>query len=149
MEKETIQSHSPADTEAAGRRLAQSLRPGDVVALTGGLGMGKTQFIRGLARGLGYDGPVTSPTFTLVHEYAGRVPVYHFDMYRITGWDDLESVGFFDYLSAGGVCAVEWSENVWEALPEDAWVVRIARGGDDSSRIITIGRGTGHEDTGH
>lgn len=145
---ETINSRSPADTEAAGRRLAGRLRPGDTVAMTGDLGMGKTQFIRGIARGLGYAGAVTSPTFTLVHEYPGPVPLYHFDMYRISGWDDLESTGFFDYLAAGGICAVEWSENIWEALPADAWVVQIGRGSDDHSRIITIDRGTGHENTG-
>lgn len=149
MEKETVISRSPAETEETGRKLARRLRPGDVVAMTGGLGMGKTQFIRGVARGAGYKGPVTSPTFTLVHEYPGPVPVYHFDMYRISNWDELESTGFFDYLGAGGICAVEWSENIWEALPPDAWVVQIARGGDEHSRIITIDRGIGHEDTGH
>lgn len=146
---ENVISHSPAQTEAAGRRLGRQLRRGDFVALTGGLGMGKTQFIRGLARGLGYAGAVTSPTFTLVHEYPGPVPVYHFDMYRISNWDELESTGFFDYLGAGGVCAVEWSENIWEALPSDAYVVHIARGADEHSRLITIDRGIGHEDSGH
>lgn len=145
---ESITSCSPADTVEAGRHLAEILKPGDVVALTGGLGMGKTQLIRGIAKGLGVIDPVSSPTFALVHEYRGRIPLYHFDMYRVATWDDLDSTGFFDYLAAGGVCAVEWSENIWEALPEDAIVVQIGQGESDNSRLITIRRGREDENTG-
>lgn len=145
---ETITSRSPADTAEAGRQLAQNLKPGDVVALTGELGMGKTQFIRGMAEGLGITDTVSSPTFALVHEYRGRVPLYHFDMYRVNTWDDLYSTGFFDYLEAGGVCAVEWSENIWEALPENAVVVQISRGESENIRRITIRKGREDENSG-
>lgn len=145
---ETITSRSPADTVEAGRHLAEKLKPGDVVALTGELGMGKTQFIRGIAEGLGITDTVSSPTFALVHEYRGRVPLYHFDMYRVNAWDDLYSTGFFDYLEAGGICAVEWSENIWEALPEDAVVVQISRGDDENTRRITIRKGRDDENSG-
>lgn len=134
-------THSPAETEETGAQLARALHPGDVVALFGPLGAGKTQFVRGLARGLGDAGPVSSPTFALVHEYGGALPLYHFDMYRVEGWDDLESTGFFDYLEAGGVVAVEWSENIENALPPDAVRVRIAPGETANERRITIQRG--------
>lgn len=113
----TIITHTPAQTEQAGRDLAGSLRTGDVVALFGGLGMGKTAFVRGLAAGLGLQAEVSSPTFALVHEYGGNPPLVHFDMYRITGWEDLYTTGFFDYLDAGAILAVEWSENIENALP--------------------------------
>ena len=131
-------SNSPADTEAFGERLAQRLRPGDVVAFTGTLGMGKTALTRGLARGLGYRGRVTSPTFTIVNEYDGRIPLFHFDMYRLKTSDELYDIGWDDYLERGGVCAVEWSERVADALPTDAVRVDIARGEADGSRVITV-----------
>lgn len=134
-------SRSPADTEQAGEQLARELRPGDVVALFGDLGAGKTQFIRGLACGLGVTDPVSSPTFAIVHAYHGRIPLYHFDMYRIESWADLESTGFFDYLEDGGVCAVEWSENIEAALPENTVRVQIEPGEDLDTRRITITRG--------
>ena len=131
-------SHSTADTEAFGCQLAQWLRPNTVVACRGGLGMGKTALTRGIARGLGYTGRVTSPTFTIVNEYeGGRLPLFHFDMYRLNSADDLFDIGWEDYLARGGVCAVEWSENVADALPEDTVRVRIAREGD-TGRCITI-----------
>lgn len=141
-------SRSPADTEQAGEQLAQELHPGDVVALFGNLGAGKTQFIRGLARGLGVTDPVSSPTFAIVHAYRGRIPLYHFDMYRISGWADLESTGFFDYLESDGVCAVEWSENIEAALPENTVRVQIEPGADADTRRITIlrGRKEGHKE---
>ena len=134
---------SEAETEALGARLAAVLSPGDVVAYRGGLGMGKTAFTRGLARGLGYSGRVTSPTFTIVNEYeGGRLPLFHFDMYRLEDADSLFDIGWEDYLDRGGVCAVEWSENVREALPPDAVTVTIARCPEnDSWRSITIERG--------
>lgn len=131
-------SRCEAETEAVGSRLGAILSPGAVVAYEGGLGMGKTAFTRGLAKGLGYPGRVTSPTFTIVNEYeGGRLPLFHFDMYRLTSADDLFDIGWEDYLSRGGVCAVEWSENITAALPEDTVWVRIAREGD-SGRLITV-----------
>lgn len=131
-------SHSPEDTEHIGEELGRALSPGSVVAYCGGLGMGKTAFTRGLARGLGCTGRVTSPTFTIVNEYSGTVPLFHFDMYRLDSSDDLFDIGWEDYLTRGGVCAVEWSERVTDALPEDALWVDIARGSGENDRIITI-----------
>lgn len=135
-------SGSAADTEAFGEHLAKALRPGDVVAFTGALGMGKTALTRGLARGLGFRGRVTSPTFTIVNEYDGDLPLFHFDMYRLSSSDELYDIGWDDYLARGGVCAVEWSERVADALPEDAVRVDITRGDVDGSRVITV---TGRE----
>ncbi len=133
-------SHSEAETEDLGRRLAAALGPGAVVAYRGDLGLGKTAFTRGLARGLGYQGRVTSPTFTIVNEYEGTgLPLFHFDMYRLEGPEDLFGIGWEDYLDRGGVCAVEWSERVEEALPEDAVTVTIARCSEDENwRLITL-----------
>ena len=133
-------SHSEAETEDLGRRLAAALGPGAVVAYRGDLGLGKTAFTRGLARGLGYQGRVTSPTFTIVNEYEGTgLPLFHFDMYRLEGPEDLFGIGWEDYLDRGGVCAVEWSERVEEALPEDAVTVTIARcSEDENGRLITL-----------
>ncbi|MBQ7713447.1 MAG: tRNA (adenosine(37)-N6)-threonylcarbamoyltransferase complex ATPase subunit type 1 TsaE [Oscillospiraceae bacterium] len=131
-------SNSPADTEAFGERLAGRLRAGDVVAFTGALGMGKTALTRGLARGLGCRARVTSPTFTIVNEYDGDVPLFHFDLYRLRSADELYDLGWDDYLARGGICAVEWSERAASALPEGAIVVNIARGKTDDSRVITV-----------
>lgn len=131
-------SHSPEETEHIGEMLGRRLRPGTVVAYRGGLGMGKTAFTRGLARGLGCAGRVTSPTFTIVNEYDGATPLFHFDMYRLEDSDALFDIGWEDYLERGGVCVVEWSENVADALPQDAVVVTIARGEGDNERIITV-----------
>lgn len=131
-------SHSPQETEAIGEMLGKTLRGGTVIAYRGGLGMGKTAFTRGLARGLGYTGRVTSPTFTIVNEYSGRLPLFHFDMYRLPDSDALFDIGWEDYLDRGGVCAVEWSENVSDALPEDTLRVTIARGTEVNDRIITV-----------
>ena len=131
-------SANEADTEALGRRLAAVLSPGTVVAYCGGLGMGKTAFTRGLAAGLGYTGRVTSPTFTIVNEYLAPVPLFHFDVYRLDGPDALFDIGWDDYLDRGGICAVEWSENITDALPEDTVFVCFRRGNTDTSRIITI-----------
>ena len=130
-------THSPAETEELGCRLGRTLRPGTVVAYFGGLGMGKTAFTRGLARGLGCREQVTSPTYTIVNEYlGGRLPLFHFDMYRLHSADDLWDIGWEDYLDRGGVCAVEWSENVADAL-EGAVTVTI-RKLSDTAREITL-----------
>ena len=132
-------THSPAETEAVGVALAKTLAPGAVIAYRGDLGAGKTAFTRGLARGLGYAEPVTSPTYTIVNEYlGGRMPLFHFDMYRLLSADDLWDIGWDDYLERGGVCAVEWSENVDQAL-EDPITVTIEKTGEDSRRIIIEG----------
>ena len=132
-------SHNEAETEAIGARLAAVLNPGAVVAYLGDLGMGKTAFTRGLAAGLGYKGRVTSPTFTIVNEYDGPTPLFHFDMYRLADADALFDIGWEDYLARGGICAVEWSENVREALPPDAITVTITRWPEnDGWRSITI-----------
>ena len=134
-------SHNVTETEALGEQLAKRLLPGGVVAYRGDLGAGKTAFTRGLARGLGCAGRVTSPTFTIVNEYDGPVPLFHFDMYRLGGADELYEIGWEDYLSRGGVCAVEWSERVAEELPPDAVTVTIRRCGEDEDwrRILVEG----------
>lgn len=140
-------THAPEQTEALGERLAARLRPGDVVAYYGGLGAGKTAFTRGLARGLGVTEPVTSPTYTIVNEYlSGRMPLFHFDMYRLSSSEELFDIGWEDYLQRGGVCAVEWSENVADALA-GAVEVRLERTGEESRRI-TITGGIELENTG-
>ena len=132
-------SDSVEQTEALGARLAGALGPGAVVAFTGDLGAGKTAFIRGLARGLGVPGRVTSPTFTIVDEHeGGRLPLFHFDLYRLGGADELYDIGWEDYLARGGVCAVEWSERMEDALEPGAVRVDIRRGEDDGQRLITI-----------
>ena len=137
-----IITNSPAETEDAGASLAARLEPGSVIAFTGDLGAGKTAFTRGLARGLGVTERVTSPTFTIVNEYeGGRLPLFHFDMYRLGSSDELFDIGWEDYLCRGGVCAVEWSENIEGALEEDAIRVDIRRGEYDDHRIITISGG--------
>jgi tRNA threonylcarbamoyladenosine biosynthesis protein TsaE len=127
------------ETEALGERLAGRLEPGAVVAFTGDLGAGKTAFTRGLARGLGISGRVTSPTFTVVNEYeGGRLPLFHFDMYRLGSSDELFGIGWEDYLARGGVCAGEWSENVSDALEEGTIFVEIRRGASERQRIVTV-----------
>ena len=133
-------SKSEHDTEELGRRFASGLPGGTVVAMYGDLGAGKTAFVRGMARGMGLDCRVSSPTFTIVNEYlSGRIPLFHFDMYRLSSSDELFDIGWEDYLDRGGVCAVEWSENVRDALPPDAVTVTIARCPEnDGWRIITI-----------
>ncbi len=131
-------SHSPAETVEIGKQIAQSLSPGTVLALEGDLGMGKTCLTAGIAAGLGYPGDVNSPTFALVNEYrGGRLPLFHFDMYRVDSWEDLYSTGYFDYLEQDGVLAVEWSENIAAALPDDTVTVTIRRV-DDTTRVIEV-----------
>ena len=132
-----ITSNSEKETEAAGAALARTLKPGDVVALRGGIGAGKTAFVRGLASGLHISGRVTSPTFAIVNEYEGAIPLFHFDMYRLGGPEELFDIGWDDYLQRGGICAVEWSENIERALPSQSVIVSLVRTGDNR-REITI-----------
>ena len=140
-------THSPEETEKIGAALAQKLNAGTVIAYRGDLGAGKTAFTRGLARGLGYRESVTSPTYTIVNEYlGGRLPLFHFDMYRLGSADDLWDIGWEDYLDRGGVCAVEWSENVQEAM-EGAISVSIDKL-DENTRCITIEGGDTLADLG-
>ena len=134
----TIYTKSEAETEAAGAAFARDLPQGAVVALFGGLGAGKTAFVRGMARGMGIAARVSSPTFTIVNEYLGARELYHFDMYRLASADELFDIGWEDYLRRGGVCAVEWSENVEDAFEGDQICVRIEKTGD-GERVITIG----------
>ena len=131
----TFYSESEADTVACGKALAKELKPGDVVAMYGDLGAGKTQFVRGLAQGLGLKARVSSPTFTIVNEYLGETPLFHFDMYRLSDAEELFEIGWEDYLSRNGVCAVEWSENAEGAFPLDCVKVRITKTGDNTRRI--------------
>lgn len=132
-----IISKSTEDTEKIGELIAEKLCGNEVIALFGGLGMGKTAFTRGLCRGLGVNDGVSSPTFALVNEYHGKYNIYHFDMYRVTSWEDLYSTGFFDYLD-NGVLIIEWSENIEGALPENAIRINISKGDSDDERTFEI-----------
>ena len=132
-------TNNEQETEQLGRRLGQALMPGSVIAYTGDLGAGKTAFTRGLAAGLEIPERVTSPTFTIVNEYeGGRLPLFHFDMYRLGSADELFDIGWEDYLARDGVCAVEWSENIEEALDEEPIRIDIRRGEHDNQRRISI-----------
>lgn len=134
-------SDSPTTTKKIASELAATLKGGEVIAFYGDLGQGKTCFTTGLAEGLGFDGEVSSPTFAIINEYiGGRLNLYHFDMYRVSGWEDLYSTGYFEYMESGGVLAVEWSENIESALPENAIRITIKRI-DETMREITIDRG--------
>ena len=134
-----LETNSYKETEAVGAALAAQLQPGTVIAYEGDLGAGKTAFTRGVARGLGCTEQVTSPTYTIVNEYlSGKMPLFHFDMYRLRSAEDLWDIGWEDYLERGGICAVEWSENVEEAL-EDYILVNIEKIGDESRRITIEG----------
>lgn len=129
-------SDSPKKTEEIAETLAKKLDGGEVIAFRGGLGMGKTCFTRGLGLGLGFRGEVTSPTFALINEYiGGRLPLYHFDMYRISSWDELYSSGFFEYIEDGGIVAAEWSENIENALPDNTWYVEFEYLSDNERKI--------------
>ena len=134
-------TNSPAETEAIGAALGKIIKPGTVIAYRGDLGAGKTAFTRGLAKGLGCTEIVTSPTYTIVNEsLGGRIPLFHFDMYRLRSSDDLFDIGWEDYLDRGGACAVEWSENVDDAM-EDAIYITIEKLGEDARRITIEGGG--------
>lgn len=131
-------SGSTKDTLNIGKQIADTLSGGETIALYGDLGVGKTHLIAGIAEGLGFSGETSSPTFAIVNEYrGGRLPLFHFDMYRISGWDDLETTGFFDYQEEGGVVATEWSENIEAALPENHIKITISRI-DDETREIKV-----------
>lgn len=136
-----ILSKSEKETEQAGAALAKQITGGTVVALYGDLGMGKTAFVRGMASVLSPDAEAQSPTFALVNVYPGHPDLVHFDMYRITGWEDLYSTDFFEYIDAGAIVATEWSENIESALPENTIRVRISRISDNERRIETEGIG--------
>ena len=132
-------THSPEETESVGEALGKVLKAGTIIAYKGDLGAGKTAFTRGLARGLGCKELVTSPTYTIVNEYlGGRLPLFHFDMYRLESSDDLFDIGWEDYLERGGICAVEWSENVEDAL-ENPLVITIEKLSDEERNIILEG----------
>ena len=135
-------TNSPEQTEGIGAALGKALQPGAVIAFTGDLGAGKTAFTRGLAKGLGATERVTSPTYTIVNEYlSGKMPLFHFDMYRLGSADELFDIGWEDYLLRGGVCAVEWSENVADAL-EDPITVQIEKLGEEKRKITIKGGDT-------
>lgn len=137
--KKVYLSESAVDTERIAAELAESIEPGDVVALFGGLGVGKTAFCRGFAKGLGYNDEVTSPTFAIVHEYlGGRLNIYHFDMYRIESFDELYSTGYFEYLESGGVVITEWSENIENVLPNKYYRVEMSNPEQNDRRKIEI-----------
>ena len=135
----TYTTHSEKETEDLGARFAEKLPAGAVIALYGDLGCGKTAFVRGMARGMGIDCAVTSPTFTIVNEYDGPRPLFHFDMYRLGSADELFDIGWEDYLARGGVCAVEWSENVPGAFEGDEIAVRFEKTGDNDREITIVG----------
>ncbi len=138
--KITIETHSPAETIALGEKIGALLRGGEVIAYRGGLGAGKTTITRGISVGLGLGDEVTSPTFALVNEYAGeKLTLYHFDMYRITSAEDLETCGFYDFMNERSVIAAEWSENIADELPDDAIYIDIARVSDEVREITITG----------
>ncbi len=136
-----IETNSEAETVLAGEQMGKMLLPGDVLAFYGDLGAGKTAFIRGVARGLGIASRVSSPTFTIVNEYPGPVPLFHFDMYRLGSSDELFEIGWEDYLTRGGVCCVEWTENVADAMPAEAVAVTIEKTGENARKITVSGGG--------
>lgn len=144
----TFVSHSPDDTIAFAEKVGTLLKGGDIIAYKGGMGAGKTTFTRGLCKGLRLPDEVTSPTFALVNEYRGEeITLYHFDMYRISGEGDLETTGFYDYISPESVIAVEWSENIEECLPKDIITIEIETT-DENERKITVFGDERFEDTG-
>jgi len=134
-----FETHTVRETEQVGAALAKAMDRGGVVAMFGGLGMGKTAFVRGMAQGRGINAEVSSPTFALVQDYGGTPPLVHFDMYRIETWDDLYATGFFEYIDMGAILAVEWSEQIENALPADAVRVTFERLSDTDRRISIEG----------
>lgn len=136
-------SQSENDTIAVACDFASELRGGDVVAFRGGMGMGKTVFVRGCVCALGVDADVSSPTFSIVNDYGGKINIYHFDMYRVESWDSLYSTGFFDYMNDNSILFIEWSENIENVLPENTIYVNFTRGENDNERRIEISGGDG------
>lgn len=147
MNPSAIDFPSLAETEAFGKRLGERLFPGAVVALIGPLGAGKTQLVRAIAIGLGIANPalVSSPTFVLIHEYAARLPIFHFDAYRLAGDADFAELGVHEYFAAGGVCLIEWADKVAGVLPSERLELRIAITGPESRRIEMVAFGARHE----
>lgn len=135
----TVTTHSPEETIAFGQRVGKLIKGGDVIAYKGSMGAGKTTFTRGLAVGMGLGDEVISPTFALVNEYRGDITLYHFDMYRIQNGDDLETTGFYDYISDDSALAVEWSENIEDCLPENTIFITLERIDDDTRKITVEG----------
>lgn len=131
-----IKTSSVEETEKVGFEFAKGLAGGDCIAMKGDLGAGKTAFVRGMAKLLCPDARVQSPTYTVVNSYRGKIPLYHFDMYRIDGEESLYSTGFFDYLDAGGICAVEWSEKIEDFLPEGCYTVSVTKSGETYREIV-------------
>ena len=131
-------THSPEETEALAEALAPRLSPGTVIAFSGDLGAGKTAFTRGLARGLGVEGPVTSPTYTIVNEYPGRIPLFHFDLYRLSDPEELFDIGWEDYLERGGILAVEWSERAGDMLEDPLRIVLRRDPASENGRFIDL-----------
>lgn len=143
---QTFISNSPEETQKFAEEFAATLQGGDVIAFRGDLGAGKTCFTRGLARGLGFSGTVTSPTFALINEYiGGKLPVFHFDMYRISSWDELYSSGFFEYMEEKGIIVAEWSENIENALPESTVYVEIEKISESKRKITVYKKGIENE----
>ena len=141
MIKEYI-TKSPEETFLLGKKISLSFKGGEVIAFKGGLGMGKTCITSGIAAGLGYDGEVTSPTFNIVNEYrGGRLPLFHFDLYRLSGFEDVYSTGYFDYLDENGVIVCEWSENIPSVFDGNTIYIEFFRI-DDSTRRITVTNGS-------
>lgn len=135
-------SFSPEETMKIAQDLAGKLLGGEVIAFKGGMGVGKTHFTNGLAKALGFTGAVNSPTFAIINEYrGGRLNLFHFDMYRVESWEDLDSCGFFDYMNENGVMAVEWSENIENALPDNTIYITIEKSGEECRKIIIEGGG--------
>ena len=136
MGKTTTVTHSRFETENFAAEFAKGIESGTVIAMRGDLGAGKTCFTAGSAKGMGYEGDVNSPTFAIVNEYlGGRLDIYHFDMYRVSGWDDLYTTGYFEYMEMGGVLIIEWSENIASALPDDTVTVTIETLSENERRI--------------
>lgn len=139
----TFFSQSENDTIAVACGFAAGLHGGDVVAFRGGMGMGKTVFVRGCVEALGVDADVSSPTFSIVNDYGGDINIYHFDMYRVESWDSLYSTGFFDYMNDNSILFIEWSENIENVLPENTIYVNFTRGENENERRIEICGGDG------
>lgn len=142
-------SKSETDTMNIAEEICRQIKKGSVVAFSGGMGMGKTAFVRGALKAYNNDSFVCSPTFSLVHDYGGNPHIYHFDMYRVTGIDDLYSTGFFDYFDDESILFIEWSENISDALPESTVYINIEKGENDESRVITVKGGSFDENIGN
>lgn len=137
MSTVALKTTSPEETKLLGEILAKLLEPGDIICLNGDLGAGKTAFSQGVAHGLGIEGPVTSPTFTLINEYVGRLPLYHFDVYRLGGPEEMDDLGYEEYFYGPGVCLVEWAQLVEEVLPKERLELNLTRAGDsEATRTI-------------